>query len=48
MVMKGLATVSEVAKVIVPPVRKRQVRGPLASTQARSDPVPESFRLVTW
>src|SRR6266849_4826881 len=47
MVMKGLATVSVLTSVIVPPVRKTQVRGPLASTQARSDPAPESFTLVT-
>ena len=48
MVMKGLATKSELASVMVPPVRKMQVRGPFASMQTRSDPIPESFRLVTW
>jgi len=31
---------------MVPPVRNTQVRGPLAATQARSDPGPESFRLA--
>jgi hypothetical protein len=30
-----------------PATRKMQVRGPLACTQARKDPVPESFVLVT-
>ena len=30
-----------------PPTRNTQVRGPLASTQARSDPFPESLRFVT-
>jgi hypothetical protein len=30
-----------------PATRKTQVRGPLASTQARRDPVPESFVFVT-
>src|SRR5580693_5084604 len=30
-----------------PPTRNTQVLGPLASTQARSDPFPESFRFVT-
>src|ERR1700704_3059626 len=32
---------------MVPPTRKTQVRGPLASAHARSDPEPESFKLVT-
>jgi hypothetical protein len=32
---------------MLPPMRNTQVRGPLASTHARSDPSPESFRLVT-
>ena len=31
----------------IPATRNTQVRGPLASTQARRDPVPESFVLVT-
>jgi hypothetical protein len=31
----------------IPATRKTQVRGPLASTQARKDPVPESFVFVT-
>lgn len=31
----------------MPPTRKTQVRGPEACTQARSEPVPESLRLVT-
>src|SRR5580704_11190499 len=30
-----------------PATRKTQVRGPLPITQARSDPAPKSFRLVT-
>jgi hypothetical protein len=30
-----------------PATRKTQVRGPLACTQARRDPVPESFVFVT-
>src|SRR5579863_10655685 len=30
-----------------PATRKTHVRGPLASTHARSEPPPESFRLVT-
>src|SRR5580658_3013926 len=30
-----------------PATRKMQVRGPLACTQARKDPVPESFVFVT-
>ena len=30
-----------------PPTRNMQVLGPLASTQARSDPFPESFRFET-
>jgi hypothetical protein len=32
---------------MLPPTRNTQVRGPLASTHARSDPFPESFRFVT-
>jgi len=46
-VRKGFKTMSELSSVIVPPVRKTQVRGPLASTHARSDPAPESAVLVT-
>ena len=32
---------------MMPPTRKTQVRGPEACTQARSEPEPESLRLVT-
>ena len=32
---------------MLPRTRNTQVRGPLASTHARSDPFPESFRFVT-
>jgi hypothetical protein len=31
----------------IPATRKTQVRGPLACTQARKEPVPESFVFVT-
>ncbi len=36
-----------VSAVMVPATRKMQVRAPLASMQARSEPSPPSFRLVT-
>src|SRR5579863_1975011 len=46
-VKKGFETCSSEKLVIRPATRKMHVRGPLASTHARSEPPPESFRLVT-
>src|ERR1035438_3264802 len=47
MVRKGLEMVNLSDGLISPATRKMQVRGPLALVQARSEPLPESLRLVT-
>src|SRR5580704_5455766 len=47
MVRNGLVIRYIAAGVMIPATRKTQVRGPLALVHARSEPVPESFRLVT-
>ena len=46
-VMYGFVTCRRDVLVMRPATRKMHVRGPLASTQARSEPEPESARLVT-
>src|SRR5580700_4655375 len=47
MVRYGFETCNRDWFTMLPPTRNTQVRGPLASTHARSDPFPESFRFVT-
>src|ERR1700730_15330292 len=47
MVRYGFETCNRDWFTMFPPTRNTQVLGPLASTQARSDPFPESFRFVT-
>src|ERR1700730_9446647 len=47
MVRYGFETCNRDWFTMLPPTRNTQVRGPLASTHARSDPSPESFRFVT-
>ena len=46
-VMYGLEIVYFSDGVMIPATRNTQVRGPLANVQARSEPSPESLRLVT-
>jgi len=43
----GLAIVNLSDGVMIPATRKTHVRGPVAKVQARSEPSPESLRLVT-
>ena len=44
---KWIAYYEVLKRLIVPPTRKTQVRGPEAETHARRLPAPESLRLVT-
>src|SRR5258705_1486078 len=46
-VMYGFVISIRDCSTMVPPTRKTQVRGPLASTHARSDPPPRSLSLLT-
>lgn len=48
MVIYGFTILSADCNTINPPVRKTQVRGPLASTHARRLPVPEIIQISNF